>query len=63
MQILLVKVEDRMLQRKVLVSEIAEAANNIHSQNGEDGVLAKIFEILKISSGYFVEFGPGMEYI
>lgn len=30
---------------------------NVHSQNGEDGVLSKLFDTLGISEGYFVEFG------
>lgn len=30
---------------------------NIYSQNGEDGVIEKIFEILDIKSGYLCEFG------
>jgi len=30
---------------------------NIHSQRGQDGILAEIFRRLKISTGLFVEFG------
>jgi len=30
---------------------------NIHSQNGEDGVIEKIFEVLAIEGGYICEFG------
>jgi|6_EtaG_2_1085325.scaffolds.fasta_scaffold08071_4 hypothetical protein len=30
---------------------------NVHSQNGEDGVIEKLFEILQINSGYVCEFG------
>lgn len=30
---------------------------NIHSQRGQDGILAEIFRRLKITSGVFVEFG------
>jgi hypothetical protein len=32
-------------------------ASNIHSQNGEDGILAEILRRLGIHSGWFVEFG------
>jgi hypothetical protein len=34
-----------------------EYKNNIHSQNGEDGILKKIFEELGVEKGYFCEFG------
>ena len=32
-------------------------AYNIHSQNGEDGIIKKLFEILEIDHGYVCEFG------
>jgi hypothetical protein len=32
-------------------------ARRVHSESGEDGILEKIFELLGIESGYFVEFG------
>ena len=32
-------------------------AENIHSQNGEDGIIAEILRRLSITSGWFVEFG------
>jgi hypothetical protein len=38
-------------------TKLAEFAANVHSQFGEDGILAKIFELLAIQQGYFVEFG------
>jgi hypothetical protein len=31
--------------------------NNVHSQNGEDGVLAELFRRLNLTSGWFCEFG------
>lgn len=31
--------------------------SNIHSQNGEDGILSEIFRRLSIKQGWFVEFG------
>jgi len=31
--------------------------SNINSQNGEDGMLAKLFDVVGIDTGYFVEFG------
>jgi hypothetical protein len=36
---------------------LSEYRANEYSQNGEDGVLAKLFETLGVSLGYFVEFG------
>jgi len=30
---------------------------NLYSQNGEDGIIEKLLSILKIDTGYFVEFG------
>jgi len=30
---------------------------NVHSQNGEDGILEKLFEVLKITDGYVAEVG------
>lgn len=32
-------------------------AKNVHSQNGEDGIIEKIFEKLNINDGYVCEFG------
>ena len=32
-------------------------ARNTHSQNGEDGILEKIFEIDNVARGFFIEFG------
>jgi hypothetical protein len=32
-------------------------AANVHSQFGEDGILAEIFRRLELSDGYFIEFG------
>ena len=32
-------------------------ANNVHSQNGEDGIIKKIFEVLDINDGFVCEFG------
>ncbi len=36
---------------------LADHAGRVHSQFGEDGMLAKIFERLGTTTGYFVEFG------
>lgn len=36
---------------------LADHAGNVNSQSGEDGVLAKLFEVVGIDQGYFVEFG------
>jgi hypothetical protein len=30
---------------------------NVHSQNGEDGIIEKLFEVLRITDGYVVEVG------
>lgn len=32
-------------------------AKDIYSQRGEDGILERIFDILQIKSGFFIEFG------
>lgn len=32
-------------------------ASNVHSQNGEDGIIKKIFEVLDINDGFVCEFG------
>ena len=32
-------------------------AYNVHSQNGEDGIVKKLFEVLDIDHGYVCEFG------
>lgn len=34
-----------------------EYRSNVHSQNGEDGVLAEVFRRLGVELGFFVEFG------
>ena len=36
---------------------LSQFRTNNFSQNGEDGVIEKLFEILEINSGYLVEFG------
>lgn len=36
---------------------LIDHAENRYSQNGEDGIIAEIFRQLKISTGWFVEFG------
>ncbi len=36
---------------------LSEHLQNVYSQNGEDGALAKLFEVVRLDSGYFVEFG------
>ena len=37
--------------------ELAAYRRNVYSQNGEDGVIAKIFDVLNITGGYVCEFG------
>jgi len=39
--------------------EIHRYGSKIYSQNPEDGIIEYIFKTLKISEGYFVEFGVG----
>jgi len=39
--------------------DLIEFRKTVYSQNGEDGILEKIFEELNIKQGYFVEFGAG----
>jgi len=39
------------------MSPLLKYARNIHSQNGEDGVLSEILRRLNIQSGWFCEFG------
>jgi hypothetical protein len=43
--------------------DLAQHEKQIFSQNGEDGILSKIFEVLEIDTGYCVEFGAGDGYI
>ena len=37
--------------------DLFEFSHNVYSQNGEDGVLQKIFEMQGIDRGFFIEFG------
>jgi hypothetical protein len=37
--------------------DISEYAQSVHSQFGEDGIIAEVFRRLEIHEGYFVEFG------
>jgi hypothetical protein len=39
------------------VPTLGEYRSNVHSQNGEDGVLEEIFRRLGVDDGFFVEFG------
>jgi hypothetical protein len=39
------------------VPELAGYRHNVHSQNGEDGVLEEVFRRLHVDTGFFVEFG------
>jgi hypothetical protein len=43
---------------------LTEHASDHYSQNGEDGILAELFRLLDVSTGYFVEFGAwdGLTY-
>ena len=44
---------------KILIMKINlfDFHKNIYSQNGEDGIIEKLVSVLKIGSGFFVEFG------
>ena len=44
--------------------ELVKFKKSIYSQNGEDGILDKIFSTLGINKGKFVEFGgwDGIKY-
>jgi hypothetical protein len=37
--------------------KLSDHLGNVHSQHGEDGALSKLFEVVGLDSGYFVEFG------
>ena len=37
--------------------DLMSYARNVHSQNGEDGVLVEVFERLGVAGGFFCEFG------
>ena len=37
--------------------DLLSYASNEHSQGGEDGILGKLFELMRVERGYFVEFG------
>ena len=37
--------------------DLLSYASNQHSQGGEDGMLDKLFELMQVNRGYFVEFG------
>lgn len=39
------------------MNNLLDFSRNIHSQNGEDGVLAELFRRMNITHGQFVEFG------
>jgi hypothetical protein len=43
--------------------DLRQYEGKIHSQNGEDGILSKIFELLNVSRGYCVEFGAADGYL
>lgn len=48
---------DRKLVTQIQPESLLFYYGNIHSQRGQDGILAEIFRRLNYSSGYFVEFG------
>ena len=40
-----------------MVVDLYTYRNNVFSQNGEDGILNKLLQLMNIAEGYFVEFG------
>ncbi len=42
---------------KVSSNSLLHYYGNVHSQRGQDGILAEIFRRMNISKGTFVEFG------
>lgn len=48
---------DRSLVAKIAPSSLLFYAGTLHSQWGQDGILAEIFRRLRIGAGTFVEFG------
>lgn len=48
---------DRDLVARISPSSLLFYSGNVHSQFGQDGILAEIFRRTGIATGYFVEFG------
>lgn len=39
------------------LGDLSQYEKRVYSQNGEDGIIEKIFELIGVDSAYFVEFG------
>ena len=48
---------DSKLKSKIQCNSLLWHCKNIYSQRGDDGIIRKIFEIMGIKKGFFVEFG------
>jgi len=48
-------------QSEVTLFQLEQYESSVYSQNGEDGLLARIFDVLGTTNRYFVEFGTGRD--
>lgn len=59
----LLKTPGRFFSRRYILPDLSQHEKKVHSQFGEDGIIAAIFDAIPPRSRFFVEFGIGPHWL